>query len=337
MGRTLRASKSRKKYLLQKKKLNKEELNEEEKRNLEEERKRRTTNQIDHINDEDTSNRKKSENKKNKFLNSNKKVNNKNKNEKKKNENESELSYPILSQLKEQKSFSMSNIFKKEKLNYSKSQSKYIINYVNYSRSNRTIFTNLQNEKSKRHNFNSIIMSDEKRELKKKNIMEIFEKSEEKFKKHFEQFDKTYSDFGGSLKILNKSASMFRLSRMKKENKLLSQRNSIKDFILKTIEIKDKMNDIMKDNNIKGNLDFEALINVYKEGIKILGSKNENVVKFFSFLSKKKEEIIEQEIKKFNEKDKSSIIKIIEDIEYNKWEINKNLISRLKEMIKEEQ
>ena len=337
MGRTLRASKSRKKYLLQKKKLNKEELNEEEKRNLEEERKRRTTNQIDHINDEDTSNRKKSENKKNKFLNSNKKVNNKNKNEKKKNENESELSYPILSQLKEQKSFSMSNIFKKEKLNYSKSQSKYIINYVNYSRSNRTIFTNLQNEKSKRHNFNSIIMSDEKRELKKKNIMEIFEKSEEKFKKHFEQFDKTYSDFGGSLKILNKSASMFRLSRMKKENKLLSQRNSIKDFILKTIEIKDKMNDIMKDNNIKGNLDFEELINVYKEGIKILGSKNENVVKFFSFLSKKKEEIIEQEIKKFNEKDKSSIIKIIEDIEYNKWEINKNLISRLKEMIKEEQ
>ena len=205
----------------------------------------------------------------------------------------------------------MSNIFKKEKLNYSKSQSKYIINYVNYSRSNRTIFTNLQNEKSKRHNFNSIIMSDEKRELKKKNIMEIFEKSEEKFKKHFEQFDKTYSDFGGSLKILNKSASMFRLSRMKKENKLLSQRNSIKDFILKTIEIKDKMNDIMKDNNIKGNLDFEALINVYKEGIKILGSKNENVVKFFSFLSKKKKRLLNKKLKNLMKKISLLLLKLL--------------------------
>ena len=74
---------------------------------------------------------------------------------------------------------------------------------------------------------------------------------------------------------------MTRLSRMKKENKLLSQRNSIKDFIKNALDIKVKMYEIMNDTQSS---DFEELINVYKESLKILGKKNENVEKFFNFI-----------------------------------------------------
>ena len=83
--------------------------------------------------------------------------------------------------------------------------------------------------------------------------------------------------------------------------------------------------------------DFEELINVYKESIKILGKKNENVEKFFNFISKKKEEYYKQELKKIKENDKSFILKVLEDVEYNKWNISIDLIKKLKEMIKEAQ
>ena len=130
---------------------------------------------------------------------------------------------------------------------------------------------------------------------------------------------------------------MFRLSRINKEKKLLSQRNSIKDFIQNSLEIKNKMNEVIKDNmNNNNNIDFEELINIYKEGVKILGEKNDSVEKYFNIISKKKEEIIEQELKKYNNKDKSTIIKILEDIEYNKWNISEFLIRQLKDIIKEE-
>jgi len=89
-------------------------------------------------------------------------------------------------------------------------------------------------------------------------------------------------------------------------------------------------------NNNNNNIDFEELINIYKEGVKILGEKNDSVEKYFNIISKKKEEIIEQELKKYNNKDKSTIIKILEDIEYNKWNISEFLIRQLKDIIKEE-
>ena len=232
----------------------------------------------------------------------------------------------------------MNNIFKKNIPNC-KSNSKYIINYYKYSRSNRTIYCNINERNKKSFNQNSNVMNEEKIELKKKNIYELYEKSKEKYRIDFERFNSTYSEFGGTLKNLNRTSSMFRLSRINKEKKLLSQRNSIKDFIQNSIDIKNKMNEVIKDNinnNNNNNIDFEELLNIYREGVKILGRENDSVEKYFNSISKKKEEIIEQELKKFNNKDKSTIIKILEDIEYNKWKINELLVRQLKDIIKEE-
>ena len=340
-GRTLRASKSRKRYLLQQKQNNNEKLNEEEKKDLEEERKRRNANEIDNIGESENNNNNKKNglSKKNIDFKKNKKEDKKKKDENEdniNNNNKNNTNFPYFHNLLEKKSFSMNNIFKKDIPNC-KSHSKYIINYYKYSRSNRTIYCNLNEKSKKSFNQNNNIMNEEKIELKKKNIFELYEKSKEKYRKDFEKFDSTYSEFGGTLKTLNRTSSMFRLSRINKEKKLLSQRNSIKDFIQNSLEIKNKMNEVIKDNmNNNNNIDFEELINIYKEGVKILGEKNDSVEKYFNIISKKKEEIIEQELKQYNNKDKSTIIKILEDIEYNKWNISEFLIRQLKDIIKEE-
>ena len=236
---------------------------------------------------------------------------------KEENDKSNNYSYPLFSHLVEQKSFSMNNIFKRKTLNFTKSQSKYITNYVNYSLSNRTIFSNITPEnniskKGKSNRTNSIIMNDAKREIKKKCIIESYEKSQEKYKKEFEKFNGPFSEFE-TLRNLNKSNSMFRLIRIKEDMKLLSQRNYIKDFIRQKFEIKERMNDMIREFNniVLGNNDFDDFLNVYKESIKILGKNNDNVIKFFDFISKKKEEIIQQELVKLSIKDKPNIIKIL--------------------------
>ena len=331
-GRVLRASRSRKRYLLFQKKMNNKSLNDDELKELNEKRERRSAEEIDHIEDNDTNNFN-NEKKNNDGLRKSKyniskrnlfKIEEKNKS----NVEDNYYSHPLFHHLLEQKSLSMKNIFKKEKPKCNNSHSKFIINYVNYSKSNRTIFSNLTPEYS--HN-NNVIMNDEKMEQKKKNIIEYFEKSKETYQRQLGKFDKTFSELN-NVKNLNKSTSMIRLSRMKKENKLLSQRNSIKDFIKNALDIKVKIYEIMNDTQSS---DFEELINVYKESLKILGRKNENVEKFFDFISKKKEEYYKQELKKIKENDKSFIVKVLEDVEYNKWNISIDLIKKLKEMIKE--
>ena len=339
-GRTLRASKSRKKFLLLQKQINNENLNDQEKKELEEKRERRILSKNENNNNIDEKNniydKKKNELKRNE---NNKHIEDK----KEENDKSNNYSYPLFSHLVEQKSFSMNNIFKRKTLNFTKSQSKYITNYVNYSLSNRTIFSNITPEnnisknKSKNNRTNSIIMNDAKREIKKKCIIESYEKSQEKYKKEFEKFNCPFSEFE-TLRNLNKSNSMFRLIRIKEDMKLLSQRNYIKDFIRQKFEIKERMNDMIREFNniVLGNNDFDDFLNVYKESIKILGKNNDNVIKFFDFISKKKEEIIQQELVKLSIKDKSHIIKILEDIEYNKWNINYDLIKILKDIIKEE-
>ena len=338
-GRSLRASKSRKKFLLLQKQINKENLNEQEKRELEEKRERRIINKIENNNKDEKNNI--NEKKKNEFKKNEKKIEDKiDKIEE--NDKNNNFPYRLFAYLVGQKSFSMNNIFKREKPNCNKSQSKFITNYVNYSLSNRTIFSNITPEnniskKGKSNRTNSIIMNDEKREIKKKSIIESYERSQEKYKREFQKFNGPFSELD-TLRNLNKSNSMFRLIRVKEDKKLLSQRNYIKDFIRKKFEIKERMNDMIREFNniIISNNDFDEIFKVYKESIKILGKNNDNVIKFFDFISKKKEEIIQQELSKLSVKDKPHIIKILEDIEYNKWNINFDLIKILKDIIKEE-
>jgi hypothetical protein len=76
------------------------------------------------------------------------------------------------------------------------------------------------------------------------------------------------------------------------------------------------------------------MINVYKEGCDVFGKENELVEKLFNLISTKKEDEIKNLMKKLSPKDKNNVIKILEDIEFNQWKINPEIIGKLKDFIK---
>ena len=91
-------------------------------------------------------------------------------------------------------------------------------------------------------------------------------------------------------------------------------------------------------NTKKGDLlNYEELINIYKEGIILLGNNDNDLNIFFNLVNNIKEEEIKFEyerLKNSNDKNKDNIInKMIEDIENNKWKINTELIEKLKKEI----
>ena len=51
-------------------------------------------------------------------------------------------------------------------------------------------------------------------------------------------------------------------------------------------------------------------------------------------ISKRKEEVYKQDLKRLNVKDKSHIIKIIEEIKLNDWRISKDIMEKLYELAK---
>ena len=56
--------------------------------------------------------------------------------------------------------------------------------------------------------------------------------------------------------------------------------------------------------------------------------------KLFNLISTKKEDMIKNDLKKFSAKDKNTIVKLLEDIEFNQWNISQDTKSKLKELIK---
>jgi hypothetical protein len=66
----------------------------------------------------------------------------------------------------------------------------------------------------------------------------------------------------------------------------------------------------------------------------VFGKENELVEKLFNLISTKKEDEIKNLMKKLSPKDKNNVIKILEDIEFNQWKINPEIIGKLKDFIK---
>ena len=94
-----------------------------------------------------------------------------------------------------------------------------------------------------------------------------------------------------------------------------------------------KIRDILK-KYIENNYTVDYMINVYKEGCDVFGKENELVEKLFNIISTKKEDEIKNLMKKLSPKDKNNVIKILEDIEFNQWKINPEIIGKLKDFIK---
>ena len=356
------ALKSRTKYLVYARNVKKEKLNENELKILNEERQRRSANEIDHVGEEFEG-----KNNKNKKINSkiqekSKNVPLMNKNKSSANVEEEESNNNILTKNiinhinKRARPLSMENIFGQKRPVSRGTKSKYIINFYDYSNKERTIYMKklekmplLKNNNYLRNK--RIKISDEKyREKMKSSILSKFEESENELKKSNENFVKSSNDLSEGIIQFNKNLNkqiraqsinkISLLNRRKKLQDLIQRRLDIKKEMLSSIEeykkIIENIEAYKKELNAKkgSSLNYEEVINIYKEAISLLGNDDNDIITFFKLASNIKEEEFKFEyerLKATNDKNKDLIIgKMIEDIENNKWNINSDFIEKLK-------
>ena len=254
---------------------------------------------------------------------------------------------------------SMENIIRQKRPISRSSKSEYILNFLNYSEKERTIYAKklekmpLLRNKSFFRNKNIIISDEKYRETIKNKIMTIFEESKKELKKDNEIYMKATNDLAEGINNYNKNLNNQRRAQSLCKDSLLNRRRKLQGLIQKRLDIKREIlfyNDENKKildnlevnkkelNNKKGDLiNYDELIRIYKEGSIFLGNKDNDLNTFFNLVSNIKEEEIKfeyEKIKNTNDKNKDNIIsKIIEDIEINKWNINSELIEKLKKEI----
>lgn len=256
---------------------------------------------------------------------------------------------------KRSRPLSMENIFRQKRPISRSNKSQYILNFINYSNKERTKYIKKLDKmpllKNKIYLRNKrVIISDEKyREELKGSILTKFEESENELKKKNENFIKVTRDLAEGINIFNKDLNNQRRAQSINKDSLLNRRKKLQDLIQKRFDIKkdillyneenkkilDNFEKNKKESNKKGDLiNYEELLKIYKEGCILLGSNDNDLVNFFNLISKIKEEEIKTEyerLKNTNDKNKDNIInKMIEDIENNKWNINSELVEKLK-------
>ena len=371
-GRGKLAIKSRFKFLAFAKNLKREKLDENELKILKEDRKRRTTNEIDHVisleEPEAKNNKKKGKkNEGNKESNKekNKNVMAKNKSNLLNNEDEENMSGNNLFNKnivnlinKKARPLSMANIFRHKKPVNDNAKSKYILNFINYSSKERTIYKKVDKMPLLKRNAirnKKIIVSDEKyRQKIKTNILSLFELSENELKKDNEEYIKSTREFFTKINDFNKNLNVQRRAQSINKDSLLKRRKKFQDYIQKKLDTKRDILTGIEENqkyleNLKKNkkeisnkkgegINYEEQIQLYKEA-KTLLANDTDVTKFFNILSNIKEEELKTEyerLKSSNDKNKEGLMaKMLEDIETNNWNINKDFIENLKKEIDE--
>ena len=369
-GRSKLAIRSRLKFLIFAKTLKKEKLDDNETKILSENRQRRTTNEIDHIvpmEEENKINKKKGKKNEEKKGDTNKEKDKrplKNKNSIINSDDEenmsgsSILSKNILNLInKRARPLSMASIFNQKGTFNNNAKSNYILNFVNYSNKGRTIYKKVGKMPllKKNHNFikKKLIISDDKYREKMKNIIiSKFEESQNELKKSNEDFMRESKQYFNKINDYNKNLSCQRRAQSMNKDSLLTSRKKMQQYIQKKLDIKrDILNGIEENNkyleNMKKNkkelnikkgesFNYEDQIKLYKEA-KTLLVNDTDVIKFFNVLNSIKEEEIKTEyerIKSTNDKNKDSLIsKMLEDITTNKWNINNELVEKLKKEI----
>jgi hypothetical protein len=117
-----------------------------------------------------------------------------------------------------------------------------------------------------------------------------------------------------------------------KLNELLQSRVSIIDLIDNIIDHEKKLKEILN-----GEYELDRAIAIYKETI----SNNSYYLKFkdlcndiFNYISKRKEEIYKAEIKKFNPREKNTLMKMLDDCNTNNWNISDETLNKMNELVK---
>ena len=303
-GRAEKAKNSRRRFMLQKK--NVDELTDEERNFLKTQRIRRT------------------EKKKEEVVETNIKKPIKNVNKKGKNE--------VVEEKKEEKKNAYLNLNKKI-LPAENHCSLYIKNFLYYAFNDRCITYD--------HDY-----APDKKQLNTEST--AFEK-EEQITKYFEEnvrlLTETQEDFElrktGYIEVNKKLYDAILNGRQKLEKKkeeVLKGRDDVKSILLLKSQAEQKLKDLIdlfeegdkddKNKKKENKFDFNFAFDTYNEAVKT-GLKSPLIETVFNLLSGKKEEMINEELKKVPGKEKDVAIKILEDIRVNKWNISDTLIDKL--------
>ena len=257
---------------------------------------------------------------------------------------------------KRSRPLSMENIFRQKRPVSRGTKSQYILNFIDYSNKERTLYIKKLEKMPLLRNKNlirnkKIIISDEKyREKIKGNIINKFEESENELKKNNEKFVKVTHDLAEGINNINRNLNKQRRAQSISKESLLNRRQKLQGLIQRRLDIKkdilfynEENRKILENfdknkkelNAKKGDLiNYEELIRIYKEGCILLGNKDNELITFFNLVSNIKEEEIKfdfERLKSTNDKNKDNIIsKMIEDIETNKWNIDNELVMKLK-------
>ena len=305
-------------YLYNLKKLNGSELEEDEIKLLNEPRKRRNEEEKDNESN----------------VNNNKNKKGKNEKDNKKGKNEE-----IQNEEKERTQLD----FNKKTSQVDEHASLYIKNFLFYAYDKRTITLNhdlLQENKELNTTF--------VRNNKEGYINRVYEDNERNKLENEEDIEKMKNDLIEDSKKFHEEI----IESRKKGNNLeeiLKSREEVKGTLLSQIEAEEKLKELINDieNNENDNnekdkkkkdtnkFDFNNALDIYKNAINT-GLHSDLIDKVFELLSKKKEEFIEEEMKKFGkgkEKElKTFVLNTLNDITQNKWHISDELLNKLDEI-----
>ena len=113
---------------------------------------------------------------------------------------------------------------------------------------------------------------------------------------------------------------------------LIKDRDILKIQFKKKIKAENIVKDILKNHSVY-NYDFNYMLQSYKDTIIILGEKYPDEEKLYKIICNKKEEELNNLIKKFTNRDKNNVIKALEEVTNNKLKISEDTIKKLKELI----
>ena len=211
--------------------------------------------------------------------------------------------------------------------------SKYIKNYLDYAYKKRT------------RQINTNILDQYLKTINNKEIIEEKNQKIEKTMKDFNQITKTEMtntfyrnkavDSNKKEEILTtfyKSDFDNRLLESNKLNDLMKNRDNLKVQFKERLNAKNTLSDIIKNHSIY-NYDFNYMFESYKNTVEILGKTYPDEEKLYKILCNYKEEEIKKLINKYTNKDRNNAIKLIEEIEISKLNVNKDAIKKLKELI----
>ena len=205
----------------------------------------------------------------------------------------------------------------------------YIRNYLNYAYKNRTIQIDTVGDQ-----YQKVINTEQLKTEKSDRIIDEVDEFEKVTKTEMSNtFYKMHSNNTDMLNTFYKTHSGFRVNKQSLIKDIFNQRNNLREQFQSKITCQNTLQDIIMNYNINS-YPMDYMITSYKEGAGLLGKDDALVVKLFGVISAKKEESIKNDLKKFSAKDKNNVIKILEDIEFNQWDISQETKTKLKELVK---